>query len=363
MSELTDILARLVAIDSVNPDLVPGAAGETEIARFVGDWLERAGLEVSIEDALPGRPNVIAIARGSGGGRSLMLNAHMDTVGVDAMDSGHEPRVDGGRMHGRGSYDMKSGLAAAMMAAASVRGLAGDVIVTAVCDEEVAGAGTRAIVERGPRADGAIVTEPTELGVAIAHKGFAGFEITTAGVAAHGSRPDLGKDAILGMAPVLTELAALDERLQGGVAHPLLGTASLHASLIEGGQEFSSYPERCALTGEWRTLPGHEDAEAGLRDAIERSGADAELRMLVIGRPFEIGESEDLVRLVHGHAGTDLLGVSYWADSAQLAAAGIPTVLFGPIGAGAHAAVEWVDLDSVQAVCDVLVATATDFCA
>src|SRR4051812_46316098 len=237
MSDLSDLLSQLVAIDSINPHLIPGAAGEGEIAQFIAGWLERAGLEVSVDEVLPGRPNVTGIARGRGGGRSLLLNAHTDTVGVEGMERPHEPRIEDGRLYGRGAYDMKAGLAAAMLAAASANGLAGDVIVTAVCDEEVAGAGTRAIVERGPRPDAAIVTEPTEGAVAIAHKGFAGFEITTTGVAAHGSRPDLGKDAILGMAPVLAELSALDARLQSGPAHPLLGSASLHASLIEGGQE------------------------------------------------------------------------------------------------------------------------------
>jgi acetylornithine deacetylase len=363
MSDLSDLLSQLVAIDSTNPDLIPGGAGEAAIAQFTAEWLERAGLEVSVDEVLPGRPNVIGTARGRGGGKALLLNAHTDTVGVEGMEQPHEPRIEEGRLYGRGAYDMKAGLAAAMLAAASVKGLAGDVIVTAVCDEEVAGAGTRAVVERGPRADAAIVTEPTELAVAIAHKGFAGFAITTKGVAAHGSRPDLGEDAILAMAPVMTELAALDARLQSGPAHALLGSASLHASLIEGGQEFSSYPERCKLTGEWRTLPGHEDAEAGLREAIARSGVSAELQMQVIGPTFEIDADEDLVRLVHHHAGTDLVGVSYWADSAQLSAAGIPTLLFGPAGTGAHAVVEWVDLDSAQRVLDVLVATANDFCA
>jgi acetylornithine deacetylase len=362
VSDLTQLLAELVAIDSVNPDLVPGGAGEGEIATFVAGWLERAGLEVSVDEALPGRPNVVGVARGSGGGRTLLLDAHSDTVGVDAMDSPHDPRVEGGRMYGRGAYDMKAGLAAAMVAAASVRGLGGDVVVAAVCDEEDAGAGTRALLQSGRRFDGAIVTEPTELGVAIAHKGFVGFEITTRGVAAHGSRPHLGEDAILKMAPVMAELKALDAELQSGVRHPLLGTASLHASLIEGGQEFSSYPERCMLTGEWRTLPGHEDAEAGLRAAIARSGVDAALRLLVTGHPLETPEDDPLVRLLHSHAGGDIVGVSYWADSAQIAAAGIPTALYGPIGDGAHAAVEWVDLDSVQRVCDVLVATASEFC-
>ena len=363
-SELVELLRRLVAIDSVNPSLVAGGAGEAAVARFVADWLTRAGLDVSVEEAAPGRPNVIAVARGTGHGRTLLLNAHTDTVGVAGMERPHEPCVENGRLFGRGAYDMKAGLAASMLAVASVRGLAGDVVLAAVADEEVAGSGTTALLASGRRVDAAIVTEPTELDVAIAHKGFVGFEIETAGRAAHGSRPDLGVDAIARMGPVLVELAALAERLRTGDGHRLLGPSSLHTSLIEGGQDYASYPERCLLTGEWRTLPGElrVDVEGALREAIARSGVDAELRLPFTGDPFEVGEEEEIVQVVYRHAKTRIVGVSYWADSALLAAAGIPTVLCGPRGGGAHERVEWVELASLERLRDVLVATANDYC-
>jgi len=330
----------------------------------VAAWLERAGLDVSLTEVVPGRPNVLGVARGSGGGRSLLLNAHLDTVGVAGMEGPHEARVEDGRLYGRGAYDMKAGLAAAMVAAASVRGLAGDVIVAAVVDEEAAAAGTKAVLASGLRADAAVVTEPTELDVAVAHKGFVGFELETAGRAAHGSRPDLGVDAIANMGPVLVELSALAKRLQEAPSHPLLGPASLHTSLVEGGQEFSSYPERCLLTGEWRTLPGQSTAEieAELRAAIARSGSEAELRLPFAGEPLETDANEEIVQLVRRHAGTELVGVAFWADSALLAAAGIPTVLIGPRGAGAHETMEWVELESVDRLTEILVATASDFC-
>jgi acetylornithine deacetylase len=330
----------------------------------VAEWLERAGLEVSVEEVAPGRPNVIGVARGSGGGPSLLLNAHTDTVGVTGMEKPHEPRLEGGRLYGRGAYDMKAGLAAAMLAAASVHGLAGDVVVAAVIDEEAAAAGTKALLASDLQADAAIVTEPTELDVAIAHKGFVGFEIETTGRAAHGSRPDRGVDAIVLIGPVLVELAGLADRLRGMPGHRLLGPGSLHAALIEGGQEFSSYPERCLLTGEWRTLPGQSpsEIEEELRAAITRSGVDADLRLLFTGEPLETAEEEEIVRLVQGHAATAIVGVPFWADSALLAAAGIPTVLLGPAGGGAHEVVEWVELASVERLCDVLVRTAQDFC-
>jgi acetylornithine deacetylase len=362
MSEVTELVSELVAIDSVNPDLVPGGTGEQAMARFVAEWLERAGLEVSVDEVAPGRPNVTAIARGSGTGPTLLLNAHMDTVGAGEMKKPHEPRVEDGRLYGRGGYDMKGGLAAAMCAAAAADGLAGDVVVAAVCDEEAGALGTRAFLSKGLRVDAAIVTEPTDLAVAVAHKGFVGFEIETTGRAAHGSQPELGVDAILGMGPILVELRALDEQLRNGRRHPLLGAESLHASLIEGGQEFSTYPQRCLVTGEWRTLPAGSNVDHELRDAIRRSGVPADMRLLFTGEPFEAPVDHEIVRLLQRHAGTETVGVSYWADSAHLAAVGIPTVLFGPLGAGAHASVEWVDLSSVERVRDVLVETARAFC-
>src|SRR5579859_3808023 len=257
MNETTELLRQLVAIDSVNPDLVPGGAGEGNIARFVAEWLKRAGLEVIVDEVAPGRPNIVGIARGSGGGRSLLLNAHMDTVGVTGMERPHDPYIENNRLYGRGAFDMKGGLAAIMMAGATARrrGLRGDVIVTAVVDEEFASIGTEAIVRQW-RADAAIVTEPTELDICTAHKGFAWFTVETQGVAAHGSRPDLGVDAIVEMGKVLVGLEELDLALRAASPHRLLGTGSVHASLIEGGQELSSYPERCTLSIERRTIPG-----------------------------------------------------------------------------------------------------------
>jgi acetylornithine deacetylase len=363
LSDLSELLGELVAIDSVNPDLIAGAPGEAPIAAFVAGWSRASGLEVEVvgEGA---RPSVIVTARGTGGGRSLLLNGHLDTVGVVGMDAPHTPRIRDGRMYGRGTYDMKGGVAAILDAAveAVARGLRGDVIVTLVADEEVASIGTEAVLER-VRADAAIVVEPTELQLAVAHKGFAGFEVETAGVAAHGSRPHLGVDAIAKMGPILVALKELDGRLQSGARHALLGTGSLHASLIEGGQEFSSYPARCLLTGERRTLPGETTAQVE-HELHEVVCDDAELRMLVARDPFEIDADHDFVRLVGSCAGDpEVVGVSYWADSGLIAGAGIPTVLFGPLGEGAHAVEEWVDLASVERVRDVCLAVASEWCA
>jgi acetylornithine deacetylase len=373
--EIAALLADLVAIDSVNPDLVPGGAGEAEIARFVAEWLRGAGLDVTIDEPAPGRPSVVGVARGTGGGRSLMLNAHMDTVGVEGMADAHRPRLEGGRLYGRGAYDMKGSLAACMAAAAAAagHGLAGDVIVTAVSDEEYASIGCRSLVERWT-ADAAIVTEPTGLRVCVAHKGFAWWRLRTRGRAAHGSRPELGVDAIAHMGPVLVALEALEAELRDR-PHPLLGPGSVHASLIEGGQELSSYPERCELSVERRTLPG--DTEAGVRAELERFVAgvraarpDVELEgeVTLVRDAFEVDPGEPVVAAVRGRAaavtGTepDVFGDTPWMDAAITSAAGIPTVVFGPSGAGAHAVEEWADLESVHACARILLAAAAELC-
>jgi acetylornithine deacetylase len=376
VSEVVELAARLVEIESINPDIVVGGSGETAIARFVVDWCERAGLETSLEEAAPSRPNVIAVARGLGGERSLMLNAHMDTVGVAGMADPFVPRIEGGRLYGRGSYDMKGSLAACMLATADAkrRGLSGDVILAAVADEEYASVGTEAVAA-GVRADAAIVTEPTEMQLAIAHRGFVHLEIETQGRAAHGSRPHLGIDAIAKMGRVLVGIEDLDARLRSNPTHRYVGSGSLHASLIDGGQEFSSYPARCVLQAERRTIPGETVAlvEDELAEIVTHAGADdldfsAEVRVLGSREPFEVAEGDAIVQTVRRHATTvlgtqpDIVGVSYWADSALLAAAGIPTVLFGPRGEGAHAEVEWVDVASLEQCVEIYVAVATELC-
>lgn len=373
---LTDLLAALVRIDSTNPALVPGGAGEAALARFVADWLARHGIQAEFDEAAPGRPSVIATVKGRGGGRSLLLYAHLDTVGTAGMARPFEPVSAGGRLFGRGSYDMKGGLAACLFALldAQAARLRGDVILTAVADEEHASLGMQSVLKR-VSADAAIVSEPTELDICVAHKGFTWHEIITHGRAAHGSRPDLGRDAIAHMGRVLGKMEALGQQLAARPAHPLLGHASLHASLISGGQELSSYPERCALLLERRTLPGETPEGVGreLEALLDELAADpdfrAEQRLGLAREAFSIPPDAPVVQTLQ-RAATRLLerppalvGQGFWMDSALLAAAGIPTVVFGPSGAGAHAREEWVDLASVAACREVLSATARDFCA
>jgi acetylornithine deacetylase/succinyl-diaminopimelate desuccinylase-like protein len=377
MSEATELLRQLVAIDSINPDLVPGSAGEGEIARFVVNWLERAGVEVVLDEPAPGRPNVVGIVRGSGGGRSLLLNAHTDTVSVFGMERPHDPVIEGHRLYGRGAYDMKAGLAAILMTAAAARkqSLRGDLIVTAVMDEEYASLGTSSIVKHW-HADAAIVTEPTELDICVAHKGFIWFDIETIGKAAHGSRPHLGIDAIVKMGKVLQGLEHLALTLRSTPSHPYLSSGSLHASLIQGGQELSSYPAHCLLNVERRTIPGEtqEIAESQIQRILDEiATADptfkASLKTGMIRDPFEIAEDAPIVKTIYHQAAMQLgrqprfIGGLGWMDSALLSAAGIPTVIFGPGGEGAHAAVEWADLDQLEQSCEILQATVQAFCA
>ena len=375
--DLAALTAELVAIDSTNPDLVPGGAGEAEIARFVAAWLESAGLDVELRELGPRRANVIAVARGNGGGRTLMLNAHMDVVGAGGMDEPWAPRIEGTRLYGRGAYDMKASLAAIMLAGrdAAKRDLRGDLIITAVADEEYASIGVQDVV-RDRRADAAIVTEPSGLDLCVAHKGFVWLEVETRGVASHGSLPEEGVDAIAKMGSVLTGLADLDRELRSRPGHPLVGPASIHASLIRGGQELSTYPARCLLSVERRTIPGETIAEVEGQIAVvlARAGAadssfQAEQRTLLVRDPFSVGLEQPIVDLARRHlaraTGRDpeISGAGGWMDSAFLAAAGIPTVIFGPDGEGAHADVEWVDLVSATRTTDALLGIIAEFCA
>ena len=377
MTSAADLTAQLIAIDSVNPALVPGGAGEREAAAFVARWAEAQGLEVAVLEETPGRPSVLVTARGSGGGRTLLLCGHLDTVSVEGIDRPHEPRHDGDRLYGRGGYDMKAGVAAALVAAreAAQRDLRGDVVVACVADEEHASLGIQEALRR-VHADAAIVTEPTELEVIVAHRGFVWAEIDVAGVAAHGSRPRLGVDAIVKAAPVLAGIGALDARLIAETAHPLLGRGSVHAGTIVGGIEPSSYPGRCTITVERRTLPGEtETTFAGELSALldEARAADpaleASFAITLVREPFAVDAAEEIVTVTREAAREELgrvpeiAGASYWADAAFIAAAGIPTVMFGPVGEGAHALEEWVSVASTESVARTLTAIAARICA
>ena len=376
------LLKDLIAIDSVNPVLVPGAAGEAAIARALVDELRSLGLSVETQDAGLGRPNVVGVLEGRRPGRSLMLCGHIDTVGVAGMTQPFDPVERDGRIYGRGSQDMKSGVAAMIGAVRVIvesGGLdAGRIVVGCVADEEHASIGAEALVTKW-RADAAVVTEPTDLAVAVAHKGFEWVEIETEGRAAHGSRPREGRDAIRLMGRVLNGLDTLDRDLQARAPHALLGTASLHASLIEGGRELSSYPDRCHLQMERRTVPGEPPRIGGreVEDLITRLKKEdpefrAASRVQFARSPYEIAPGHPLPaamvtaceRTRNGAAPAKggVIGMSFWTDAAILGEAGIPSILFGPTGAGLHSIEEWVDTNSVLYCRDALVSLARDWC-
>ena len=380
MTELENLLAALVAIDSVNPDLVPGGAGEAGMAQFIAEWGRTAGLETHVQEAGPGRDNVILIARGSGGGRSLMLNAHTDVVGVSDMTAPFQPQVRDGRMYGRGAYDMKSGLAAAMLAVKAARELSlrGDAMLSAVVDEEYGSIGTEALLAEWQRwqADAVLIAEPTELNISIAHRGFVWLAFETFGVAAHGSKPELGVDAIAKMGKLLVALERHDQALRAQPSHDLLGSGSLHGSLIKGGEEISMYPAHCQLLVERRTIPGEtiDSVQAQAQSLIDELAAvdpafKGAVKATFARAPFSIAPDHALVRQLKAIAearldqDVQLIGSSWWMDAALFGEKGIPTVVLGPAGTGAHAREEWVDLASVaqcQAIYTELIA---DYCA
>jgi acetylornithine deacetylase len=371
-----DLLRDLVAIDSVNPSLVAGAAGEARIASAIAAHMRSIGLQVHLQEVAPGRPNVVGVLEGRAPGRSLMFCGHMDTVGVDGMDAPFTPVLRSGRLYGRGSQDMKGGVAAMIDAArlAARRGLVrGRLIVAAVVDEEYASIGADALV-REWTADGAVVTEPTDLQIGIGHKGFAWIDIETRGRAAHGSRPREGRDAIMRMGRVLHRLERLDRELQSRPPHPVMGSGSLHASIVRGGRELSSYPDHCTLQMERRTIGG-ESAEGALLEVTaildDLTREDPEFEggaTLTFSRPpYEVAPDHALpsalaaaAEAVGASAATT--GMSFWTDAAVLGAAGIPSVLFGPGGAGLHSREEYVTTGDVLACRDALSRLVSDWC-
>jgi acetylornithine deacetylase len=364
----------LVGINSINPTLVPGGGGEREIAAFTAESLARIGLEVAVHEPEPGRPSVVGILPGRTGGRSLMLNAHYDTVGVAGMAEPFLARIDHGRLYGRGAYDMKGALAACMAAAKALVDadveLAGDLLVAAVADEEYASLGTKDLIGRY-HIDAAIVTEPTELDICLAHKGFIWLEVETTGRAAHGSRYDLGLDANMLMGRFLAKLDILERELRARWPHPLVGPPTLHAAMIQGGSELSAYAATCRLQIERRTVPGEtqDQVVAEIQAIIDQlAGADPDFQATVkaffVRLPFEVSSEAGIVQTVLKEAEEVLgrrpamVGQMPWLDSALLAAAGVETVVIGPAGAGAHAHEEWVDVESVARLAEILARTA-----
>jgi acetylornithine deacetylase len=377
-----EILSEMVQLNSVNPGLVPGGEGEGRMAKYLCNLLRSGGIPTELHEVAPGRFNVVASIRGTRPGPRVLLNGHMDTVGVEGMTAPFSPVPDNGRIYGRGTQDMKSGIAAGVAALLELSGnpdcFCGEVVLSAVADEEDKSIGTQSFLANyhtGHPFDFALVMEPTDLKVCTSHKGFVWLEVHTQGIAAHGSRPEEGVDAIRAMGAVLQELELLDARLQSRPTHPLLGSGSLHASLIHGGREWSSYPDHCCLKYERRTIPGESDLLIGeelqellirLKERIPRFEASGSI--IYSRTPFET--SPDLsCHQAFFNAAHDLFpdlvawgAVSFWTDAALLAEAGIPTLIFGPRGAGLHSINEYVIASDVTACAQVVYSFISRFC-
>lgn len=371
-------LARaLVEIDSRNPTLVPGAPGESGCALFLAHVLAEWGFQVEVLEQVPGRPNVIARI-GPSGAPSLMFAGHLDVVGVEEMTHPpFSPDLRDGRLYGRGSADMKGGIAA--MCAAAVKAITGDskksVVIAAVVDEEYESLGMRALLASGIRAEAAILTEPTRLAICPAHRGFVWMNVKIRGRAAHGSRYDIGVDAITHSGLLLAELDVLEKTRERGLTHPLLGRGSLHASTISGGTGMSTYPESCDLAIERRTLPGEsaDTALTELREAMRRVKArdarfDASVTVTTAQAPSDVSVQAPVVRglasaLRAEGLPSEVEGLSAWTDAALLNGAGIPAICFGPGDiALAHSAEEWVPIAEIETATRVLARLASDWC-
>ncbi|MEM7370258.1 MAG: ArgE/DapE family deacylase [Bacteroidota bacterium] len=370
-NRLLKLLQRMISIPSINPDLSADGTGESELADFLGNYLESHGFEVEIQDLQEGRKNTVAMWKGSGGGQSLMLNGHIDTVGIQGMTiDPFDPVFKEGKIYGRGSMDMKSGVAAQIMAAIALKEAGfqptGDLILACVADEEYESIGTQALLQ-SYRADAGIVTEPTDLEMVLAHKGFVWSEILVEGVAAHGSRPEVGIDAILQAGKILNGLSELEETILPAIQHPLLGRGSVHASLIEGGSEMSIYPDSCKISIERRTLPGEslESIQQELDQIITqiKKGSPqftANARAYLERHPLEVSPEEAIVKAflpaykrTLGKSASPT-GIGFWTDAALMAHAGTPTLIFGPRGKGLHGAVEYVEWESVVQTTEIL---------
>ena len=372
-----ELLRELVAIDSVNPSLGPEHSGEGAIAQAVGNALGKMGLDVEFQDAAPARPNVIGVLDSGRKGPVMMFCGHSDTVGVAGMERPFDPVYRDGKVWGRGSQDMKGGLVAMMAAAGEIAekgGLgAGRLLVTAVIDEEYSSIGARSLVKEWT-ADAAVVGEPTDMTVAVGHKGFEWVEIDVEGRAAHGSRPADGLDAIVRMGRVLGRLERLDRDLQARPAHPLMGTASLHASTVQGGREWSTYPDSCRLRMERRTIAGESqevsltEVESILRELrAEDPDFRAKARYVFGQPPYETPADHPIARDLEAAVArtggkTTRSSMSFWTDAGVLGEAGIPSVIFGPTGKGLHSVAEYVVAEDVRACQAALVELVRDFC-
>jgi acetylornithine deacetylase len=372
---LVTLLTELVAINSINRTLSAGP-GEREIAEFIARRLNDLQLDAAIHDVGPDQRNVAAIIAGKDRRRSLLLNAHLDTVGVDGMDQPFSLKRQEDRLYGRGTYDMKGSIAIMLLLAdyftRQVPPL--DILLTFVSDEEDKSTGMEYLVEHwlprvSPAPVGGIFLEPTEEDIGVCHRGFTWYELTVTGKAAHGSRPEEGIDAILPLRAALDSMSDIQAELQRRDPDPLLGCASIHSSIIGGGSELSMIPSRSCLQWERRTLPGESPRDLGrelerILQAVNQhpGGHTAAGSAFFVRPPYRVPDDAEILRRIQkATPQSRRVGLPFWADSALAGAMGIPSILFGPSGHGAHATDEWVSLKSLLNVYEVLKKLIIDF--
>lgn len=368
MTETGKLLSELIALASVNPAFLPtgdARAGEQRVAEYLAAVAARAGLEVEIHPVLQGRPNLVARLTPPGRIRQrILLVPHLDTVYAEA--SQFTPRVERGRMIGRGACDTKGSMAAMLgavcqLARSNPRPGNTEIIFIGVVDEENAQAGSRAVISGGWKADLAIVGEPTRLQAVTAHKGSLWLRLETRGRSAHGARPELGRNAIRAMSRVVEALESPYARWLRKRRHPLLGSATVSVGTIQGGTQPNIVPDACAIDIDRRTLPG--ETEAGVRREISRflrkrnlkAGLDSTKAVPCL--PMETDPDLPLVRSFLRTLGQRKpIGVHFFCDAAVLAEGGIPAVVFGPGDiAQAHTADEWISLHSLERARAILV--------
>ncbi|MHA6693818.1 M20/M25/M40 family metallo-hydrolase [Homoserinimonas sp. A520] len=369
---VVDLTVTLVSIDSISPSLVPGAAGEKRIASYLADRLDAAGYAVRLIQAPsdPRRVSLIAVRTGSRPGRTVVLNGHLDTVGVEGMADPFAARIESGRLLGRGSSDMKGGVAGLVVAAEHLAATdaPGTVIVALVADEEDASVGAEAVLEdlrsRGMSMDVCLIAEPTWLDLAVAHRGYAVVDVGLEGKAAHSSQPEEGIDAMRALGHLLTALAENDSLLRKAPRHPLLAHGSMMATVARAGTAPFSVAATANIAVERRTLPGESSADAlnevrtlvdhltaatpGLGSELSLTLARDAWQMDASGTAAEFSEMLAAALPAAGSPVPDRVGAPYWMESALWQAAGVPTVVCGPAGGGLHAVDEWVDLDQLQ---------------
>src|SRR5579859_71106 len=374
-----ELLSALVRIESVTPWLIPTGSGEPKVAAFIADWLEGTGAEVQVIEVEPGRPNVLARLRGTGGGPALCLNAHSDTVGYEGWpDEALVPRIDGDRMYGLGAADDKSGCVAAMLTLASLAEsgarLRGDLVVACVADEEGISIGSEHLARQGG-IDAALVIEPQQTHeLVVEHQGFGWIDVIARGVAAHGCEPDVGVDAIVHLAEVITRLHRLDQTVFQRQPSLLNGRTVFHAGTITGGTDYATYPNYAKVGIEIGTQPGERlsdrvaEIEAIFAEVGQAErGFSGEAVIRLEREPFVARGHEALqdvvVKAMSAVLGREpkVTGMNGWTDAALMQAAGIPTLMLGSTGGNYHTAGEWASISELLKLCDILERVAREY--